>query len=545
MSYLQKRVFDMPFNVTSLILAIFVFLMVLGVILGWFVASGSPQITAMLQGIIPSLTQAEQLRLEPEGFKAVHVKLTPEGSTETINEFHPTNEGALGRKHLSRMAEIMGSDTYDYFFLNKFQTDKCYVFTTRYNSWIYRVSPGSKISKPSDATDKLTTNLIVEDGNCEPQKDCKDSKPGEFTVCRDSGGVNLAFSKADCADTDKEKLKSSDYNFGIGVADRCVENEDPCPFIDGKRDCCALAKYSGSHVYEPAYNLLCGFEVGSPEARWFACTGDKQNARIEANGVQFTCDPVKKEWIVQSGSGIQIINYPQLKYGFGYTVDDHTDLKFVLANNQNKKISDVKISVSILDSSTDIDCSSGATVNDCTKLEQSYSEISSTGNKEFNSHGLKCPSWPVDDDDFCYKAKTFDVDVNYDQEGYAGTLKKSFYIECKNANIDKEDWQKCKLDMPGEYKGLGISGIDNKLDKTCNGKNYNIVLIGPGTEGTGDPETSRKYIRMSIKEDGADKGEHLVYAGGYETINNVKITIWEIDESNAPSWKAKIWARCA
>lgn len=415
----------MSMSITQILLVIIAAVLFLAISISWWVLNGNPQAMAMLTGIIPSLNQAEQLSLE-QGFKAIHVKLTPDGSTETINEFHPTNDGALGRKHLSRLAEILGSDTYDYFFLNKFQTDKCYVFTTRYDSWVYSVNPGSQISKTSG---NLVSDLIVENEGCVPQKGCKDSTPGEFTVCRDSTGINLASSKADCASSDKEKLKTSDYNFGVSVSDRCVENEDPCPYINGKRDCCAFAKTSSNqHVYEPAYNVLCGNEQGSPEARWYACT-DNQYATISENGVQFTCD--KGEWKCKSGCKLDILN-PQIEYEFGPLVIDKTNLEFVVANNQNEEMKDVKIWTKVSDPESSVDCL-GNTLYD-TYVEKTTASIAKNGGTFKYSH-----------DNFCYKAKTFNARIEYKiKENNADVIKYTGYeIECPNAKFDKEDLQKC------------------------------------------------------------------------------------------------------
>ncbi|TRZ54836.1 hypothetical protein D4Q76_01525 [archaeon] len=86
-------------SITQILLVIIAAVLFLAISISWWVLNGNPQAMAMLNGIIPRLNQAEQLSLE-QGFKAIHVKLKPEGWLDNeliLYEFHPTNEGALGR----------------------------------------------------------------------------------------------------------------------------------------------------------------------------------------------------------------------------------------------------------------------------------------------------------------------------------------------------------------------------------------------------------------------------------------------------------------
>lgn len=434
----------MSMSITQILLVIIAAVLFLAISISWWVLNGNPQAMAMLTGIIPSLNQAEQLSLE-QGFKAIHVKIKPEGWLDSeliLYEFHPTNEGALGRKHFSAIGKLTASpDVNDYFFLNKFESDKCYLFTTKFkdgvlgydiNSWIYRVDTGSKISKASASPTTLISNLMVNNNGegCNPQEECSDMSPNEFSVCRDyyTGILSPFNQKAKCAGNDKEKLK--EQQFSTSTTDNCVYDESGCPYINGKRDCCAFAKTSSNqHVYEPAYNILCGNEQGSPETRWYACTNN-QSATVSANGVQFTCGN-DGEWKCKSGCKLDMLN-PQVKYEFGLSVIDKTNLEFVLANSQNEEMKNVKVSAKVADSESSVDCFGNTHYADY--VDKTTASIAKNGGTFKYSH-----------DNFCYKAKIFDVKVVYKiREGSADVDKTDgFRIECLNAKSDKEDLQKC------------------------------------------------------------------------------------------------------
>ena len=511
----------MSMSITQILLVIIAAVLFLAISISWWVLNGNPQAMKMIEDIIPSLTQAEKLSLE-QGFKAIHVKLRPfkEGIVTDdpliLYEFHPTNEGALGRKHLE--SECKGGHMF--FNIKKWHQDECTMFVSKegndnFEPRIYYLTAGTVIEYGSE---NIFKSMIISSSGCDtPTGACGYKTPTDYSLCIDSGSCNFY-----CLNEDNDVVNQQ---FTASTTDNCVYDEEGCPYINGKRDCCAFAKVaSNQHVYEPAYNILCGNEQGSPETRWYACTNE-QYATIEANGAQFTCGN-DGEWKVKSGSGIQIIN-PQLKYESGLLVVDKTNLEFVVINNQNEEIKDVKVSAKVADPESGVDCLGNTQY--ANSVEKTTASIAKNGGIFKYSH-----------DNFCYKAKTFDVDVVSFRKSNPYDNRKSFYIECKNANLDNGYWQTCNLAMPGEYKGIS-QGITSTLDITCNSKNYNIQLTGPGTTYPyGD-----KYINTIIKENGATISNDQIYLSRTVAANNVKITIWEFDDSNAPSWKAKIWARCA
>lgn len=477
---------------------IFVTIIVLFVIITYWTLTGYPSVKAMLGSVIPPLTGPEEIKLE-QGFKAIHVKIKPEGWIDSeliLYEFHPTNEGALGRKHFSAIGRLTASpDVNDFFFLKKFENDKCYLFTTKFkdgllgydiDSWIYMVSPGSKILQ-SSSTMVDSDNIMIEKDGCNPQEECKDMTPEEFTVCRDyyTGILDPFNQKANCADDDAEKLKEQQF---AAATDNCIYDEEGCPSIDGKKDCCVLAKYDNNkHAYAPAYNIVCASEIGSGEARWYACTGN-QNSRLQIGNTQFTCNKATGEWVVESGSGISIME-PYLKYDADTLGFHHTDLKFALANNQNNNILNVKITASITDPSGSIDCKVAGITTDCTTLSKSYSAIDANENKEFNSHGLSCA---VTQGDFCYKAKTFSVKIDYNikENNVDASKTKNYLVDCKNANPDKEDWVKCNaqeiLGGAGDTTGTagGTSCPTNVVGYMCTDSDTCSKFGGSVVSGT-------------------------------------------------------------
>lgn len=475
------------------------------------------QTKTMLEGIIPSLTQAEKLSLE-QGFKALHVSVhTPTLLVKEliVYEFHPTNEGALGRKHLSGKIKLeLSPDVRDNFFLKKFETDNCYVFTTFFeegtifhyiDSWIYKGLPGSKILQSSE---KLTSNLVIENEGCDPQEECKDTKPGEFTVCRDyyTGILDFAHQKAECAKDEKDK-QLKEQNFSTAT-DKCVYEEEGCPYIGEGRDCCALAKLeTNQHVYKPAYNIICGKEQGSNEARWYACT-DKQHARIEANGVQFSCK--NGEWKVESGGGVQILN-PQIRYFKYLGVDKQTELKFVLANNQNDielKGANIKIDVT----NSDKDCYFGPIKNDDDTKTINCGDIKPNGICNF------------DFDNFCWKAKTFSVEVSYT----GGSM--PFKINCGNPDPDTEDvWFNCETNKkPLYFIGSTTPPV------ICKGKTYAVklhdvdknlcqVVVKEIIDSVELPSTSVVYCSAPTKTSD-NNANIMLYESNYNSVNPSKST---------------------
>lgn len=425
---------------TNMLFWIILAIVVLGGIIYATVAYFYPQIVSGMESIIPLSGRGEELSLE-QGFKAIHVSLkmpTILDPEVNVYEFHPTNEGALGRKHL---AKTSGLSENEYYFLKKFEADKCYILASGpvlsaldEGRWIYRVSQGSKILKSSSSPATLTSNLLFNknDENCEWHESCSSMTPGEFTVCggyviHNKNGKTRQVSS--CAQTDNEKLKVQ--QFTSSSADNCAADEEGCPSFNGRKDCCAFAakQADGSHVYDPAYDILCGIEQGGSEAKWHACTDSNQNTRIEANGAQYSCDGY--EWIVRSGTGVQMLE-PKLRYESGPFVVDHTDLEFVFVNNQDKDIADVKVSAKVADPESSVKCWGNTDYGD--SVTKTAAAVAKNGGPFKYSH-----------DNFCYKAKTFDVKIVYKiKEGSADVDKtEGFRIECKNADTDKGDWQNC------------------------------------------------------------------------------------------------------
>ncbi len=492
----------MSMSITQILLVIIAAVLFLAISMSWWALNGNPQAMAMLNGIIPMLNQAEQLSLE-QGFKAIHVRLATASLLRDFKlfEFHPTNEGALGRKHYSHTYEVLGK-TEAYFFLNRWTADKCTLFTTsgagdnmHPEARVYYFNMGAQI-RTSDANLKSSLFSFLSSSGCENRLEC--DTPGEYTVC--NGGVEC--------DSEDSSLIKQDYG---AAADNCMNDEKGCPYINGKKDCCAFAKFdnTGTHQYKPAYNILCGDEQGSSEAKWYACT-DSQSATVEANGAQFTCD--KREWKIKSGSGIQI--NPQLKYEFGLFVVDKTNLEFAVANNQDKDMANVKVSAKVSDPESSVDCFRNTLY--ANSVEKTASVIGKNGGSFLYSH-----------DNFCWKAKTFDVSLSY----AGGT--KSYKIECKNADISKESWQKCiSSEVLGTSYDLGAS-----FSKTCSSKKYDIKYEGAPSDA----------VLLSVKENGnivkqGNDSRWIIKKGTSETINSIKVTLYDV--STTSPYAARIGAEC-
>jgi len=493
----------MSMSITQIFLAIAATLLFLAITIPYAVNVVFPQSRAMLEGIIPSLTQAEKLSLE-QGFKAIHVRLATASLLRDFKlfEFHPTNEGALGRKHHSHTYEGL-LKTEAYFFLNRWTADKCTLFTTsgtikniHSEARVYYFNIGAQI-RTSDTNLKNSLFSFLSSSGCENKLEC--NTPGEYVVC--NGGV-------ECDNEDSSLIKQ-DYG---ATADNCLNDEKGCPYISGKKDCCAFAKpdNTGTHQYKPAYNILCGNEQGSLEAKWYACTGN-QSATVEANGAQFTCN--KGEWKVKSGSGIQITP-PQLKYEFGLLVIDKTNLEFVVVNNQDKDITNVKVSAKVSDPESSVDCLGNTPY--ANSVEKTTASIAKNGGSFLYSH-----------DNFCWKAKTFDVSLSYADGA------KDYKIECKNADINKESWQKCiSNEVLGSSYNLGAS-----FSKTCSSKRYDIKYEGAPSDA----------VLLSVKENenivkqGTDS-RWTIKKGTSETINSIKVTLYDVSATSP--YAARIGAEC-
>ncbi len=475
----------LPFRILFIIIAALIFLLV---IVPWWVGT-NPAMKSLLENIIPNLEQPERLSME-QGFKAIHVKIEP-GSNVKLYEFHPTNEGAFGRKHYSSTTHVApGGKSDSFFILDKFKADKCTLFTTNFKSdgssreYIYYISEGAILGSNCN---NLEDCLIISSKGCNMEK-CSESKRNEYTVCYSKHNL-IDY----CDSEDNDVVKQNFYGVkGVTTANKCLANEKGCPEIDGKKQCCPLAEYSGQYLYKPAYEIICGFEEGSSEARWYACTGS-QAATIEANGAQFKCS--NGEWKVKSGSGIYIVD-PQIKYQ-GH-IDKDTSLKFTLANEQNEEIKSVSIQAKVTNEDRDCDFDKETKTIDC-------GDIEARGVCRFNF------------DNFCWKAKTFDVKVDFTDVD-SDALTKKFKIECNNAKTDIEGWQKCKSEEFG-YK-LG----DKIFEGTCGSKYYVATYKYGGTNS----------VRVEVNEDGkiikdGESDTHEISVGETKTINNLKITLYSVN----------------
>ncbi len=507
----------MAFTITHVIFFVAVGLMSLFFILPWF-ANEFPTAKAALENIIPNLQQAEKLSAS-QGFKALHVKIEP-GSPVNLYEFHPTNEGALGRKHFSTQT----SGYEDYFFLKRFETDKCYIFATPATSllygqsWIYRVYPGSKILKTSP---KLSSDLAPDEEGCDSQGKCSDMKPGEFTVCKEGAP---SYVSADCASSNNDLITQA---FTSTTADNCIADEEGCPSINGKIDCCAFAaeQSGGNHIYRPAYNLICGYEGGSSDANWYACGApiqQKAAVGLETNGggTQFECKA--GEWVVKSGSGVYILDSPQIKYFKSYGVDKQTELRFTIMNNQNSVIlNNANIEVDVTNSDKDCYDYTGLIKNDEDTTNYGCGNVAALGQCNF------------DFDNFCWNSKTFDVALTYTG------VTKNFNILCNNAKIDNMDvWQTCTATaILGNVYTL-TSPPSEIFNGACNSKNYVSKYVYAGTNSISIEVTENGNI---INEGGNPTIE--VFKGSSKIINNLKVTLYDV--STTSPYAARIDAGCA
>lgn len=492
-------------------------LIFLAIVVPYWVSTGWPQANAMLKGIIPSLSQQEQLSLE-QGFKAIHVKISP-GSTPTLYEFHPTNQGALGTKHYSH-AEIIGSSdplNYQYyFFLKTWKNDKCTLFATgdtgivTAGGWpdmyVYYFNSGAQIRK-TDTSLKDSLFPYLSDSGCDKNYGC--NVPGQYTVCANSEVFARATLNCDSKDSDLMKQK-----FGTTTDNKCVADQQGCPSINGKQNCCALAaSVSNQQVYEPAYNILCGYEQGSGETDWYACT-PQQYATVGTEsggaGTQFSCSG--GVWNVKSGSGVYLKN-PQIKYNKGSLGDDDTTLKFSIANYESEK-QNAEIKATVTNSDKNCNLDKESLTKDCgTVAANSFCEYNS---EKIDYYG-----------NLCNNAKTFDVSF-----AYAGGSE-SFKIECKNADINNGDWQNCtSTGVLGNLYNIGAS-----FSQTCGAKKYDINYEAADSVS----------VLLDVKENGVvvKQGLDLIWRivkGTPETINNLKVTLYDL--SAVSPYAARIGADC-
>ncbi len=372
------------------------------------------------------------------GHKALHVKIRPfedgiiSDDELEVYEFHLTDQGAMGKKHYSDKGIDPGvTDVSQYFDIKNWKGDKCTLFTTKVtpepelkvdpfdNNYIYYIYPGTIINH-GIADIATAINGRYERG-CETIK-CSDVGTGKYTICADEctdvlGGICKRYDFK-CDERASDKVIEQDFGSGLNS---CNKDTEGCP-SEANGGCCSLLK-DVPNRYTLRYGLICGYEqingkTADTTAKWFACTGDIDSAKTvfnsKTNGIQFNCGSGR--WLPTTDQGVNLEN-AQIRYHES-SLDKHTDLKFYVANNnRGYNIKDVSVKVKI--TNADIDCKSSiGTVNDCTELAADKSKDGKwgevTNGREFSSEGLTCPiSLGADDEDLCWKAKSFDVELKY------------------------------------------------------------------------------------------------------------------------------------
>ncbi|MFZ3077598.1 MAG: hypothetical protein WA139_04035 [Candidatus Aenigmatarchaeota archaeon] len=383
------------------------------------------------------------------GHKALHVKINKKTTSPEVYEFHLSDQGVAGNKHI---IESSGGEK-TYFTLRNWNQNKCVLFassrkssggevTMRTLDYVYYINPGTMIEPSCNSLYGCVKDGIFSSGCeniCAASKET--SKYSDFSIC---GALN-------CRDSSvlTEDYYITSQSFGSGT-DYCNDNTAGCP-SEANGGCCPLVGDTPSTKYTPQYGLICGYEQVSastidPSAKWFACTDDpgskgRKVYTAGAGGAQYSCN--SRNWIPTTDQGIDLENV-QIKYDSSWS-DEYTALKFYLANHNKASITDVSIKAKITNSdiitNPDKYCEgvTSATIADCTELntdknkDASWAEVAK--GKQYNSEGLTCPiSLGVDDDDFCWKAKTFNAELKYK---YSGTDKTdNFKITCSPPNTD-------------------------------------------------------------------------------------------------------------
>lgn len=561
---------EMPIPLVVLvIIAIFS----LAVIMGIFIpgASAAPGKIANLP-FFGSAPQDDSGSLEL-GHKALHVKIKPfkagvvSDDELQIYEFHLTDQGALGNEHYSdkSMDDRGGID--QYFDIKKWKDNKCVLFTTSFDNtpspiiwkttdpldknYIYYIESGTIIS--SDITKNLDLKSAIDgryERGCETIK-CGDFNTGDYTVCATECTI---WPWWECKDAyffecdEKATNNVIEQKFGTGE-DHCNQYTEGCP----SNGCCSLLKSNPTENYKLAGGLMCGYsenEVAS--AKWWVCAPQNRGASVytkmkgEPNAIQYRCEDKTSgtetfyEWTATANQGIGLEN-AQIKYEFGYVTDDHTDLKFYVANQNSVPMKDVSVTAKV--TNTDADCkgAGGLTENDCMELVADKNKDTAWGEvaigKPYSSEGLSCSTFKGD---FCYKAKTFDVKIDYKiSENNADVSKTAnFKIEC-NADIGREAWQICdstgSAQVPSTAKSYDIGASFSEI---CNSKKYDIKYEGAPPDS----------VLLEIKENGlvvkqGIDSRWIIKKGAPAIIgNNLKLTLY--DAGATSPYTAKISAEC-
>lgn len=454
---------DMPI---PLVIIVIIAIFSLFVILGIFVprASAAPGKIANLP-FFGSNSQAES-GIFDLGYKALHVKIRPETGTISVDplqiyEFHLTDQGALGNEHFSDKSMDDRGGISQYFDIKKWKDNKCVLFTTGFDN-----KPSVIIYKTTDPLDKnyiyyidsgtIISSNIMKNPNLKSAIDsryergcktikCGDFNTGDYTICATECTIWPWFQCKDnyffeCDEEASDKVIEQDFGTG---EDHCSEDMTGCP----STGCCSLLKTYPDN-YKLVGGLMCGYsETEIASAKWWVCAPQNRGMlaytkmKGEPNSAQYRCEAkasgseTSYEWVPAADQGINLENI-QIKYDSTAT-DTYSVIQFYLANHNKEQIKDVSVKASISDM-TGVDCST----YDCTELsvdknkDGEWAEVA--GGKIFSSQDLKCGYIA---EEFCWKAKTFDVEINYKYSGSGKTDK--FSVVCNPSTMKTSgEWHK-------------------------------------------------------------------------------------------------------
>ncbi len=505
----------LPTNTLVIIIIAFLALAVLGFI---FVSHGNESkkglgnIFDILKGV-----SSKEISISA-GHKALHVKIDTDTTPVSIFEFHPTDEGTYGNEHLSDYVEDSGERINQFFSIKKFRSDRCVLFTSEATKeglirnkpldkdYIHYVIPGSIIL--SGVSNSKIKDFITFDRGCEEVK-CKDMGRSEYSICATECKIapwvlckrRYGFS---CDKKSSDKILTQ--VFTDSVTDKCSDFKEYCPKVNDKKDCCPLldTTIGGTHVYKLKYDIACGYEQSgkgwSNEAKWLVCNEENEGVTItDKNHLQLKCKNYK--WVIEYGEGIYISG---AKIKYKGIVDKDTSLEFKLNNYANKKIENAKITVAVTNPDRDCD------------LDKETSSVNCGNIDNMETCEFKF-------DNFCWKAKTFDISLSY--AGGAGT----FNLDCRDAKED--EWTSCKTSYSvSEYH---VSNDVPIFSGTCSDKKYYKVFLSGVVQ---------ENIIVTVFEDNAEKYKNkIVDKGKTETFDSIKISVKDIDYNNR---KALIGVSC-